>query len=87
MPVGLHDALFNPKTALFLRREALKLYVIYLREQPPHAVAHYLPENILTLTVAVYMRLVRRKEHVLYLIGLLTYIHLSIVVYSMCDNS
>ena len=33
--------------------EALKLHVIDLREQSPHAVALYLAGNVLTLTVAV----------------------------------
>ena len=49
------------------------------------AVVLYLPGNTLKLKVAVWARLVRRKEHgiVLYLIGLLTIIHLSIMVYSM----
>ena len=58
----------------------------------PHTVALYLPVNFLKLRVAVLTRPVRRKEHdiVLYVTGLLTNIHLSIMVHSMllwCDNS
>ena len=48
-----------------------------------HAVALYLPINFLTLRVVVKTWLARRK---LYLIGLVTIIHLSIVVYSMLAN-
>ena len=47
--------------------------------------------NFLELRVALWTRLVRKEHHiVLYLIGLLTNIHLSIMVHSMlllCDDS
>jgi len=47
-----NSALF-PKFVKVEGGEALKLHVIDLREQPPHAVALYLTGNVLTLTVAV----------------------------------